>query len=90
MFQSLLFSIAKCHLFMFICFNFYTARRYFISDLAYLRFDLTFSQLETESLQVKKENEHKRKNNNNLYLYINPKIELVITKRTNRNEKDFP
>ena len=61
MFQSLLFSIAKCHLLMFIFFNFYTARRYFISDLAYLRFDLTFSQLETESLQAKEKKTNQKK-----------------------------
>ena len=46
---------------MFIFFNFYTARRYFISDLAYLRFDLTFSQLETESLQAKEKKRIKEK-----------------------------
>ena len=32
-------------------FNFYTARKSYAFDLACLHFDLTFSQLETESLQ---------------------------------------
>ena len=42
-------------------FNFYTARRSFASDLAYLRFDLTFSQLKTESLQYKERKVSKKR-----------------------------
>ena len=42
-------------------FDFYTARRSFASDLAYLRFDLTFSQLKTESLQYKERKVSKKR-----------------------------